>query len=105
MVDPLRDCLTCPKDHVIICHGNTPKEIRFDESWQVMTDYDTVNCYSCKQTVRITDEFYYSCEETCDFNLCENCATDGKGNILRTQFRLPSNYAAGSKVICGECGD
>ena len=45
--DPFGECLTCPKEHRIICHGNKPKAIDVDETWEVLTEYESVDCYSC----------------------------------------------------------
>ena len=45
---------------------------------------------------------YYSCAQSCDFDLCKNCASDPKGVILQKQIGTPAGYELGS-VKCSEC--
>ena len=45
---------------------------------------------------------YYSCAQTCDFDLCKKCAADPQGNLLTKQVGMPDKYTLGA-VQCDLC--
>ena len=88
--------LTCEHGHPVMSHGKKNKS-RADENGKPLPDENRLKCDSCGKKFTVQDGFY-SCAETCDFDLCSNCAADPKGNILVKQKGLPETYLANSKV-------
>ena len=92
--------LTCSKGHPVIFCGKDPKQ-RVGDDGQPIENTNSLCCDSCGTTFRMS-QGYYSCAQSCDFDLCGKCAADLKGNILVKQKGLPSHYTLGG-VGCDLC--
>ena len=73
--------LTCKKGHPVICWGTHAKP-RKDENGKALPKKEHLQCDGCKRKFKM-NQTYYSCAQSCDFDLCIKCSADPKGGILQ----------------------
>ena len=84
--------LTCSEGHTIRLLPQGYKKLRMDAKGRVsQPSFSSFTCKGCLQQVVLSSHGYYSCEETCDFDLCRNCTTCSMdGNMLFESYEIPS---------------
>lgn len=79
--------LGCPSEekHPIefLAYGQPPKSRRKEDGTFYVTNSDQLVCNGCKESFSISSRGgFYSCQDTCDFNICVKCARCPGGHTL-----------------------
>ena len=84
--------LTCAEGHTIRHFPQRHRKMRKNAMGRVsQPTFSSFTCQGCLQQVVLSQHGYYSCADTCDFDLCRNCTTCHiDGNILFESFEVPS---------------
>jgi len=99
--------LCCPENHPVQLYapGATKQRRRGNGSLYTSAGSSLI-CNGCRQHFQTADlGGYFSCAQTCDFDLCPKCARCNNGHTFQVQIGNP--YAISHRVeyfCCDHCG-
>lgn len=64
-------------------------------------NFSSFTCQACLQTIVLSEQGYFSCDQICDFDLCRSCMTCSiDGNLLYETFDKPSQDTIKWQQFC-----
>ena len=84
--------ITCFEDHPVRFMPRSYRKLRSNGAGVIgQPAFSSFRCQACQVNVVLDYQGYYSCDESCDFDLCSACMKCSiDGNLLFESFEPPS---------------